>query len=278
MSGHSKWHSIKHKKGAEDAKRGKIFTKHAKLIAIAARGGGDPAMNPTLRVAIENARAENMPYDNIERAIKKGTGESKDSVQMEEIFYEGFGPGGVALYIEALTDNKNRTFGNLKVVMAKHGGNLGAAGSVGYLFKKRGLILVPSDGQNKEEASERRGHAGTVSPGSHGSQNERSGAMELIELAAIDAGAEDVQASEEIVEVYTDPGDLMKVKAALEAAKITVKSASLMFVPQTTVAVNDMEAAKKLLDLINLIEEDEDVSTVYSNFEMSDEMISKVAG
>ncbi len=245
MSGHSKWHSIKHKKGAEDAKRGKIFTKHAKLIAIAARGGGDPDMNPSLRTAIENARAENMPRENIERAIKKGTGEGKDGVQMEEIFYEGFGPGGIALYIETLTDNKNRTVTNLKHSMNKHGGNLGAAGSVGYLFKKKGLILIPATGQNVEE----------------------------LELSAIDAGADDVTVESDMVEVSTDPQELMKVKKLLEAKGVKVESASLTYIPQTEVTIQDAEIARKILTLIDAIEADDDISGVYSNFVL-DEVIA----
>lgn len=248
MSGHSKWHSIKHKKGAEDAKRGKIFTKHAKLVAIAARGGGDPDMNPSLRVAIENARAENMPRENIDRAIKKGSGEAKGAAQMQEVFYEGFGPEGVMLYIETLTDNLNRTFTNLKHTVGKNGGNLGAAGSVSYLFKKRGLILVPLDGKNAEE----------------------------LELAAIDAGADDVQVGDEMVEVYTDPSVLMQVKGQMEKAGIVVKSAAMTYLPQNTVAIHDEETAKKLFKLIDAIEEDEDVNTVYSNFEIADSVVEKL--
>lgn len=248
MSGHNKWSSIKHKKGAEDAKRGKIFTKHAKLIALAARGGSDPVMNPALRMAVENARAENLPRENIERAIKKGSGEDKNAAQIEEAIYEGFAPGGVAIYIETLTDNKNRTFSNLKLMVSKHGGTLGASGSVGYLFKKRGLITVPVEGHNAEE----------------------------VELAAIDAGADDVQVNDEVVEIYTEPSDLMKIKHALEGAKITTKSAILTFLPQTSVAVTDTETAKKILDLISIIEEDDDVNTVYSNFDMSDDLLEKL--
>ncbi len=253
MSGHSKWHSIKHKKGAEDKKRGKIFTKHAKLIAIAARGGGDPDMNPSLRMALENARAENMPRENMDRAIKKGTGEGKDAVQMEEIFYEGYGPGGVALYIETLTDNRNRTVTNLKTIISKKGGNLGAAGSVAYLFKKRGVIAVPAYEQD----------------------------LEKIELAAIDAGAEDVQVEDLFTEedqenqqpisknilIMTDPHDLMKVKNQLITGGIKVESARMTYVPQTMVAIEDETTAKNILDLIEAIEEDEDVNEVFTNIE-----------
>ena len=204
-------------------------------------------MNPSLRMAIENARAENMPKENIERAIKKGTGEGKDAVQMEEIFYEGYGPGGVALYIETLTDNRNRTVTNLKHVVGKHGGNLGAAGSVGFLFKKRGVIVVPA----------------------------RANEVENIELAAIDAGADDVKVEDNLNEnvpensknilIYTDPQNLMKVKVQLEADNIKVESARMTYLPQTAVTIAEEEILQKLLDLIEAIEEDEDVNEVFHN-------------
>ncbi len=250
MSGHSKWANIKHKKGAEDAKRGKIFTKHAKLIAIAARGGSDPETNSALRVAIDNARLENVPRDNIDRAIKKGSGEGKDAIVMEEIFYEGFGPGGAALYIETLTDNRNRTITNVKHIFTKHGGNFGSAGTVGYLFKKKGVINVnvPEAGKPSDE----------------------------IELAAIDAGAEDVVTDGETMTIYTEPTVVMKAKAALEAAGIKISSASQTYVPQTNVKIEDAEIAKQLLKLIELIEEDEDVSEVYSNFDIPEDILEKI--
>lgn len=252
MSGHSKWHSIKHKKAATDAKKGKIFTKHAKLVAIAARGGGDPDKNPSLRLAIDNARAENMPRENIERAIKKGTGEGKDAVVMEEIFYEGFGPGGAALYIETLTDNRNRTLTNVKHIFTKHGGNFGSAGTVGYLFKKKGVIniKVSEAGKNDEE----------------------------IELASIDAGADDVLSDGELVTIYTEPTAVMKVKAALEGAGVKVASASQTYVPQTNVKIENAEVARQLLKLVDLIEEDEDVSEVHSNFDIAEEILEKLEG
>lgn len=252
MSGHSKWHSIKHKKAAEDAKKGKIFTKHAKLIAIAARGGGDPVMNPALRLAIDNARAENMPRENIERAIKKGTGEGKDAVVMEEIFYEGFGPGGAALYIETLTDNRNRTLTNVKHIFTKHGGNFGSAGTVGYLFKKKGVINISVAEAGKKE--------------------------EEIELAAIDAGADDVVSDGDLVTIYTEPTAVMKVKASLEGAGIKVSSASQTYIPQTNVKIEDAEVARQLLKLVDLIEEDEDVSEVHSNFDIAEEILEKLEG
>jgi len=252
MSGHSKWHSIKHKKAATDAKKGKVFTKHAKLVAIAARGGGDPDKNPALRLAIDNARAENMPRENIERAIKKGTGETKGAVVMEEIFYEGFGPGGAALYIETLTDNRNRTLTNVKHLFTKHGGNFGSAGTVGYLFKKKGVINVKISEAGKK--------------------------AEDLELAAIDAGAEDVVTDGELLTIYTEPTAVMKVRAALEGAGVKVESASQTYVPQTNVQISDLETARRLLKLVDLIEEDEDVSEVHSNFDIAEEILGKLEG
>ena len=246
MSGHSKWHSIKHKKADTDKKRGKIFTKHAKLVAVAARKGGDPGMNPTLRAAIDNARAENMPVDNIDRAIKKGTGEGKDAAQIDEVIYEGYGPGGVALYIETLTDNRNRTIANLKTIIGKKCGNMGAAGSVGYLFQKKGLVSVTAGQKSSDE----------------------------IELAAIDAGAQDIKLSAEAIVIFTEPQALMQVKAGLEKAGIKVDSARLTYLPQTEVPIRDLETAKKLIDLIEAIEEDEDVTEVYSNDEIDPEVLA----
>lgn len=290
MSGHSKWHSIKHKKGAEDAKRGKIFTKHAKLIAIAARGGGDPDMNPSLRMAIENARAENMPRDAIDRAIKKGTGESKDGVQMEEIIYEGYGPGGVALFIETLTDNRNRTVTALKLNLSKNGGTLGAAGSVAYMFKKRGLILVPAtlvpvSGTRGSRVPDSKVAASDVQAQISGKNAEE------IELAAIDAGAEDVKVmsdigdsangqgehSPDMVQIYTDPHDLMKIKSQLESGGMKIESASLTYIPQTEVTISDENVARQIIELINIIEEDDDVTQVYSNFDIPEAVLEKIA-
>jgi YebC/PmpR family DNA-binding regulatory protein len=249
MSGHSKWHSIKHKKAATDSKRGKIFTKHAKLIAVAARGGGDPGMNPSLRAAIDNARAENMSFDIIDRAIKKGTGESKESAMIEEVIYEGFGPGGVALYIEALTDNRARTVSNLKLVVSKNGGNLGSSGSVGYMFSKKGVIEVSSDGKSVDD----------------------------IELAAIDAGADDVKEGDGVVEIYTAPTTVMQVKSSLEKGGIKVSSAGLTYVATTEVPVHDEAVARSLIELIDAVEEDEDVTTVFHNAVFDDEVMEKLA-
>jgi len=250
MSGHSKWANIKHRKAAGDAKKGKIFTKHAKWVALAARSGGDPVMNHALRAAIDNARAENMPRENIERAIKKGTGELKGEAVIEEVFYEGFGPGGTAIYIQTMTDNKNRTFGNLKVMMNKNDGRMGEAGSVGWMFKKLGLILVV---------------VGTL------------GRAEEVELSAIDAGAADVKVADDvdengevknnkIVEVYTDPTELFKVKAALESGGVVTKSAVITYVPSVEVEMREgSEEFHQLMKLLEIIENDEDVGEIYSN-------------
>ncbi len=248
MSRHSKWAKIKRGKAVTDAKRGKIFTRHAKLIEVAARSGGDPDMNPILRAAIDNARADNLPMENIERAIKKGTGAAKQGAQIEKVMYEGFGPGGTAIYMEALTDNRNRTISNLKTVMNKKGGTMGAAGSVGYLFSKKGLMLA---GGSQESADE-------------------------IELAAIDAGADDVKETDDGVEIYTVPQDLMKIKDQLKKAGFKIKSATLIYIPQTEVKINDTESASKLLDLMDSLEEDDDITSVYSNANIPYEIMDKV--
>lgn len=246
MSRHSKWAKIKRGKAVEDSKRGKIFTRHAKLIEVAARNGGDPSMNPLLRAAIDNARADNTPMENIERAIKKGTGEAKLGIQIEEVVYEGFGPGGTALYMEALTDNRNRTISNLKTIMNKKGGTMGAAGSVGYMFSKKGLIVLPCEGPQSDEA----------------------------ELAAIDAGADDVNEGDGCLEIYTAPQDLMKVKDALITSGFKTESARLVYVPVTEIAVNDAETASNLLELMDAIEDDDDILNVYTNADISDEVMA----
>jgi YebC/PmpR family DNA-binding regulatory protein len=248
MSGHSKWHSIKHKKAATDKERGKVFGKHAKLIAVAARKGGDPGMNPSLRTAIDNARAENMPFDNIDRAVKKGSGDSKNAVQFDEVIYEAYGPGGVAMMIETLTDNRNRTVANVKIIVSKKGGNMGASGSVSYLFKKVGLIEIIPGQKSSDE----------------------------IELTAIDSGADDIKAGDDMIEVYTDPQNLMQVKKKLEDGGIKAARARLTYVAQTETAIKDTETAKKLLDLVEALEEDEDVTCVYSNEVIAPEVLEKI--
>lgn len=248
MAGHSKWHNIKHRKAGVDKKRGKIFTKHAKLIQVAAsEGGGDPDMNPSLRAAIDNARSDNVPMDNIKRAIEKGTGEGKDAAQIEEVLFEGFGPGSTALYIQTLTDNRNRTIASLNAIMGKKGGKMGAAGSVGYLFERKGLIEVQSDEKPSDET----------------------------QLQIIDAGAMDVKFEDGIIEIYTDPQELMQVRDKLRESGIETKSANLVYIPQTTIALNDESQAMQLLTLIETLEEDDDIDTVYTNADIPDEIMEK---
>lgn len=248
MSGHSKWHSIKHKKGAADAKRGKIFTKHAKLIYIAARtGGADPNMNPSLRAAIINAKADNLPNSNIDKALKKAVGD-KDGAQMEELMYECFGPVGTALYVEVITDNKNRSAASVKTTCSKNGGNMGSAGSVGWMFERRGVVSAKSKLEDAEEA----------------------------ELMAIDAGALDVSFDDEFFEIITEAVDLMNVRDKLENSGFEIDKAEISYIPKELVKIDSLEDAKKIIRLIDLIEEDEDVSNVYSNFDIPDEILEQI--
>lgn len=244
MSGHSKWHSIKHGKAIVDAKRGKVFTKHAKLITIATRegGGGDPAMNPALRTAIINARADNVPNLNIEKAIKKGTGEDKGAAQIEEVIYEGYGPGGIAFLIQAITDNKNRVIGNIKSIFLKHGGSIAEPGSVGWMFAKKGLIFALTENKNPEEA----------------------------ELEAIDAGAEDISVDGSEFEIITEASKMAHVRDNLEKAGFKIEKAELIFVPKNVIKVDVPEKAQKVLSLVEALEDDEDVSNVYGNFDIPD--------
>ncbi|MBN2306553.1 YebC/PmpR family DNA-binding transcriptional regulator [Candidatus Peregrinibacteria bacterium] len=247
MSGHSKWHSIKHKKGAADAKRGKIFTRHAALISIAARSGGDPTMNPGLRLAIDNAKKDNVPSANIDKAIKRGTGEDKDAAQIEEVTYEGYGPGGTAIIVECLTDNKNRTYTNIRVIFNKHGGNLGTSGSVAWMFDRKGVITLK---QNTDEA----------------------------ELAAIDAGAVDIEREADLMHVYTKKQELHAVTEKLTTAGFKPEKAEIQMVPNQWVEVKDEATARKILNFMEALDDDQDVSDVASNFDISDELMSKLAG
>ena len=248
MSGHSKWATIKRKKGAVDAKRGKIFTKLIREIATAARiGGGDPGANPRLRLAVDKARGANMPKDNIERAIKKGTGEGATE-SYEEVVYEGYGPGGTAIYVEVLTDNKNRTVGELRHVHTKFGGNLGSSGCVAYLFSKKGVLSF-----------ERAGLDGDA----------------LLE-AALDAGAEDVQEAGSGVDVTTAPNDFDAVKSALAAKGFTPASAELTMIPSTTVQLEGKDA-ESMLRLSDGLEDLDDVQSVHANFDISEEEMSRIA-
>ncbi len=241
MSGHSKWHSIKHKKGALDAKRGKLFTKFIKEITVAARsGGGDPEGNARLRKAILDAKAGNMPNDTIERAIRRGTGE-EEGVNYEEITYEGYGPSGVALLIQSMTDNRNRTVAEIRHIFSKNGGNLGESGSVGWMFDKKGYIVVNKSAKAEEE---------------------------LFDLA-IDAGADDLRDDEENFEIITSPDKFESVVAALKEAGIEPEVAEIEMVPQTYIRVEGVEA-RQMLKLMEALEDHEDVQKVSANFDISD--------
>ncbi len=242
MSGHSKWASIKHKKGAADAKRGKIFTKIIKEITVAAKiGGGDPEANPRLRTAILKAKSENMPKDNIERAIKKGTGDL-EGVNYVELTYEAYGPGGFALIIEALTDNKNRTAADVRSILTKGGGNLGETGSVSYLFQRKGIIAYESENYSEDD---------------------------LFEIA-LEVGAEDVKNEGDVIEVITAPEDFNEVLEALQEKGLTESSAELTLISDTMIAL-DNEKTGKALRLIDRLEDNDDVQTVSSNLEIPDD-------
>lgn len=257
MSGHSKWHSIKHKKGAADAKRGKIFTRHAKLIQIAAREGGssDPDMNAALKVAIDNAKADNVPNNNIERAAKKGAGETGGE-QMAEIVYECYGPGGVACIIECLTDNKNRTLSNVKSIIEKSGGKWAESGSVTFLFARKGVVVASLSNSDS-------------------SSNSKS---EELELALIDLGAEEIDISDDIVSVTTDASSWTKVRDYLKEQGIEVQESGLKYVAKQKADLADAESAKKLMNFIEGIEEDDDVSEVHTNADMSEEIAAALSG
>lgn len=243
MSGHSKWSTIKHKKAATDAKRGKIFTKLIKEITIAARmGGGDPEANPRLRTAILAARSENMPKDNMDRAIKKGTGEL-EGVSYEEVTYEGYGAGGAAVYIESLTDNKNRTVADIRYIFSKAGGNMGESGCVGYMFDKKGYLVVEKSATDEDTLME----------------------------AALDAGAEDVREDGENFEVITEPGDFEGVQSAIEAAGITTIAAEITMLPQTVTPVAGKEA-EQVMRLMENLEDCDDVQKVYTNADLPEDM------
>jgi YebC/PmpR family DNA-binding regulatory protein len=249
MSGHSKWSTIKRKKGAADAKRGKIFTKLIREIATAAGlGGGDPDANPRLRLAIEKARTANMPKDNIERAIKKGTGAS-DGATYEEVVYEGYGPGGTAVMVETLTDNKNRTVGEVRHVFSKFGGNLGATGCVGYLFEKKGLLQFDPAG----------------------------GETDALLEAALEAGADDVQEDGDVLTVVTSPSSFEQVKRGLEEAGHTPTDAAISLEPMSTVKLEGKEA-ESMLALADALEDLDDVQSVNANFDISDDEMARLAG
>ena len=246
MSGHNKWSTIKHKKGAADAKRGKIFTKLIKEITVAAKlGGGDPNGNPRLRTAVDKAKAENMPKDNIERAIKKGTGEM-EGVTYEEIVYEGYGPGGAAVLVEAMTDNRNRTVSDVRSTFTKCNGSMGETGCVSWMFDKKGLIVF-----GKETDFEK-----------------------LFEVA-LEAGAEDVTDEEEQFEVLTDPSSFIEVRETLEKVGFKYESAEITMIPQTMVKLEGKNA-ENMLKLMDRLEDNDDVQNVYANFDISAEEMEKL--
>jgi len=249
MSGHSKWHSIKHKKAVVDARRGQHFTKLARAISVAAReGGGDPDGNPSLALAVQKARDASMPKDNIERAIAKGTGEGVDADQIETVLYEGYGPGGVFLQDTAPTDNRNRTGADVRHMFTKHGGNLGEPGSVSYLFDKRGLIVVDATRYQEDDL-----------------------------LVAIEAGALDVAVDDDVFEILTEPGDLVAVRSALQDAGIEIESAEVGQHPKTRVPLEE-EDAGKLMRLIDTLEDNDDVDAVHANFDVDAAVLERVAG
>ncbi|MCL2770295.1 MAG: YebC/PmpR family DNA-binding transcriptional regulator [Solirubrobacterales bacterium] len=250
MSGHSKWASIKHKKAVVDSRRGQEFTKLARAITVAARdGGGDPAGNAALENAIQKARAASMPKDNIERAIAKGTGEGGDAEAYQPVVYEGYGPAGVALLIETLTDNRNRTGADVRHLFRSYGGSLGEPGSVAYLFERKGEIVVDSARYSEEEL-----------------------------MVAVEAGAEDISTDDDVFEVVTELGDFAAVRHALEHAGVEMESAELTYRPTTVVPIPHEDQVVKLMKLIGALEENDDVSAVHANFDVPAEVLERVAG
>jgi YebC/PmpR family DNA-binding regulatory protein len=248
MSGHSKWSSIKHKKGAADAKRGKLFTKLARAITVAARdGGGDPDGNPALGTAVQKARDASMPKDNIQRAIDRGTGAGADSAAIERIVYEGYGPAGVAILVEALTDNRNRAGAEIRFAFSKHGGSLGEPGSVAWIFEKKGAIVVDGERYDEDDL-----------------------------IVAIDAGAEDVREDGDQLRVICEPGDLVAVREALEGAGVEVVSAGIAMEPKTTVELKGHDA-ERLLKLLDALDEQDDVDEVFANFDIPEDVLEKLA-
>ncbi|HXQ00760.1 MAG TPA: YebC/PmpR family DNA-binding transcriptional regulator [Solirubrobacteraceae bacterium] len=249
MSGHSKWASIKHKKAIVDSRRGQQFTKLARAVTVAARdGGGDPAGNAPLALAIAKAKAASMPKDNIERAIAKGTGEGGEADAIEAVLYEGYGPGGVAVLVEALTDNRNRTGADVRHGFSKHGGSLGEPGSVAYLFEKKGTIAVDAARYTEDDL-----------------------------MVAVEAGAEDISVEDDTIEVVTQLADFTAVRDALEQAGIEIESAELAYVPSSQVPIDESKA-RSLLKLIDVLEELDDVDAVYANFDVPADVLERVVG
>ena len=249
MSGHSKWASIKHKKAIVDSRRGAQFTKLSRHITVAARaGGGDLDGNPALQLAVQKAKDASMPKDNIQRAIDKGTGAGVDAASYDNVLYEGYGPGGVALLVEALTDNRNRTSADVRHLLSKHGGSLGEPGSVAFLFDKTGVVLVESEDHDEDDL-----------------------------MVAIDAGAQDIEGASPSYEVITEPTDLQAVRAAIEEAGIPVSSAEVIWRPKTRVEL-DEETLTKLMRLVDALDELDDVDEVHANFEADEAVLERIAG
>ncbi len=249
MSGHSKWATTKHKKAVVDARRGKLFARLIKNVEVAARtGGGDPTGNPTLFDAIQKAKKNSVPNDNIDRAVKRGSGQEAGGADYQTVMYEGYGPNGVAMLIECLTDNRNRAATDVRTALTRNGGSLADAGSVSYMFSRKGVVIVPK---------------GTL-------------AEDDVLVAVIDAGAEEVNDLGEAYEVVSEPGDLIPVRTALQTAGIDYESAESSFVPSVTVPL-DEDGARKIFKLIDAIEESDDVQNVYSNFDVSDEIMAAVS-
>ena len=250
MSGHSKWSSIKHKKGAADAKRGKLFSKLSRAIIVAAKeGGGDPAGNLSLQNAIEKAKSYSMPKDNIDRAIAKGSGADADASAFETVVYEGYGADGVAVLVEALTDNRNRTAADVRHLFAKHDGNLGTTGAVAWLFDRRGIVLVDAGGVDEDE----------------------------LLLAVADGGADDVERDGSVFVVSSAPESLTAVRQAIEDAGIAIESAELSMVPKTAVTIEDEATARKVVRLIDALEDLDDVQDVYANFDIPEQVLETVS-
>jgi YebC/PmpR family DNA-binding regulatory protein len=250
VSGHSKWSSIKHKKGAADAKRGQLFSKLSRAIIVAAKeGGGDPAGNLALQNAIEKARSYSMPKDNIERAIAKGSGADAEAASFETVVYEGYGPEGVAVLVEALTDNRNRTASEVRHAFTKFGGNLGTTGAVAWQFERRGVVLVSASGTDEEE----------------------------LVTAAAEGGADDVELDGSSFVVTSTPESLSDVRRALQDGGFTVESVELAMIPKTTVAVSDESAARRIVKLVEGLEDTEDVQDVYANFDIPEDVLEAVA-
>jgi YebC/PmpR family DNA-binding regulatory protein len=249
MSGHSKWSSIKHKKAVVDSRRGAQFSKLTRAITVAARdGGGDPDANAALENAVRKAREASMPKDNIERAIAKGTGEGGEADAIEAVLYEGYGPGGVAVLVEALTENRNRTSADVRHVFSKNGGSLGEPGSVAYLFEKKGMIVIDAGSYSEDDL-----------------------------MVAVEAGAEDITADEGVFEVITEPADFNRVRKALEEAGVEMESAEMAYRASSLVPIDEQQAGR-LMRLIDLLEDNDDVSAVHANFDVSADVLERVAG